>query len=230
MKDRITTVFFDLDHTLWDYDTNALETLREIYEQFKVSAIFDEFDTFTNRFFVGNEVLWSQYNRGEVDREHIRQTRFAQLLAGTELARNGAAVEMADYFTTEGPRKSALIDGSIEILDFLHSKYCLAVITNGFTDVQAVKMECSGIDHYFEEVITSESAEARKPSTEIFSHALELTGNHHEQVVMIGDNLETDIKGASAADWHSVWLTDSEAAAPKKAVKVRRLQEIQRLL
>ena len=230
MKDKITTVFFDLDHTLWDYDTNALETLREIYDQFQVSMVFDQFHTFQNQFFVENGKLWDQYNRGEVDREYIRQTRFAQLLSGSELVTNGAALEMSDYFTTEGPKKSALIDGSMELLDYLQPKYRLAVITNGFTDVQAVKMAHSGIDHYFEQVITSESAEARKPSTEIFTHALALTGNDHEEVVMIGDNLETDIKGASASNWHSVWLTESSEEAPEKTVKVRKLQEIETLL
>ncbi len=230
MKDKITTVFFDLDHTLWDYDTNALQTLREIYNQFEVSKVYDDFGQFSETFFRRNAELWDQYNRGVIGREHIRQTRFKQILADSELAENGAAVAMSDYFTTEGPRKSALIDGSIEILDYLSQSYRMAVITNGFTDVQAIKLSHSGIDHYFEEVITSESAEARKPSAEIFDHALDLTGNHRDEVVMIGDNLDTDIKGAHAADWHAIWFTTSDEQAPAKTVKVRRLQEITALL
>lgn len=230
MKDKIATVFFDLDHTLWDYDTNALETLKEIYDQFEVSKVYDDFHAFSSRFFTENGKLWEKYNRGDIDREYIRQTRFAQLLQGSKLSQSSVPVEMSDYFTIEGPRKSALIDGSREILEYLAPKYRLAVITNGFTDVQAVKMSSAGIDHYFETVITSESAEARKPSAEIFDHALALTGNKTEEVVMIGDNLDTDIRGAVAANWQSVWLTESEEEPPEKAVKVRKLEEIESLL
>lgn len=204
MKDA-QKIYFDLDHTLWDYDTNARETLNELFEEFNLDQCFTNAESFVKRFYFVNYQLWDRYNTGEIDRPFIRDNRFREILKGRIDAEEQVFRDMSDFFTGRCPHKPHLMPGAIEVLDYLSENYRLGIMTNGFDDVQHIKLEKSGLKPFFEIVITSESSQARKPDVAIYEHALQLSSLKHNEVVMVGDNLNTDILGATRAGWHSLW-------------------------
>ena len=222
-------VFFDLDHTLWDYETNAHETLSEVYQVFDLNRGWNSPELFIESFHEYNHQLWDLYNFGKIDRAFIREKRFVKILDDVKLS-NVDGIEVSDFFISSCPQKSGLLPGAINILEYLATKYELAIITNGFTDTQSIKIKSSGLENYFEIVVTSENANARKPSAEIFEYAMALTNSSPENAVMIGDNLKTDIEGALAINMKAIWLTDSEVASPKNCSKIKTLAELESLL
>jgi putative hydrolase of the HAD superfamily len=198
-------IFFDLDHTLWDYDTSSQQALTELFHRFRLDQLFSSAEAFIKKFHHINGGLWDRYNKDEIDREYIRKHRFANVVAGRMEPNEHLTNQMSDFYISYCPTLPYLMDGAIEVLDSLKDTFDLSILSNGFTDTQAVKLANCKIDHYFEHVITSESARCRKPSREIFDHALELASVRSDEVIMIGDNLTTDIAGAKSAGWEAIW-------------------------
>lgn len=203
---NITHIFFDLDHTLWDYDTNARETLTELFEMHELNRYYTTVDSFIKAFHYTNHRLWKRYNKGEIGRDFIRENRFRQLFETRGNISDTLNESLSSYFFTNCPRKTALIDGSLEVLDSLGEKYELGIITNGFEETQNIKLTISGLQHYFKYIITSETAGHRKPSPEIFELAQNMSGATKNSAVMIGDNFNTDIAGAIKAEWNCFWF------------------------
>ena len=201
----LTHIFFDLDHTLWDYESNSRETLEEMYTQFELGKYFSGFEAFVRAFHFANDKLWHKYNNGHVDKEHIRVNRFQNIMKGRGEISEELPEILSEYFMSHCSRKSGLMDGTFEVLEYLSKKYALSVITNGFTDSQNLKIESAGIDKFFRHVVTSETANSRKPSKDIFDFALNISEEKEDEVLMIGDNFKTDIKGALNAGWDSIW-------------------------
>lgn len=226
----IKTIFFDLDHTLWDYDTNARETLFEIYDDFQLNRGFSSAEEFFQTYVVHNEKLWHLYNHGKIGRNDIRERRFYQIIADAGIDDRPTAEAMSDQFMEVCPHKTAVMPGTYEILEHLKPFYQMGIITNGFSDTQAIKMEKTNLNKYFDMIITSESAKARKPSAEIFNAALEESGAIAEEVMMIGDNRATDIGGALSLGWKTIWYTKEEEEAPENCWKVQHLEEIAQVM
>lgn len=222
----VKTIFFDLDHTLWDYDTNARETLFEIYDDFQLNRGFSSAEDFFQTYLVHNEKLWHLYNHGKINRDDIRERRFYQVIADAGIDDKKVAEAMSDQFMDVCPHKTAVMPGTYEILEHLKPNYKMGIITNGFSDTQDIKMKKTGLDSFFEMIITSESARARKPSPEIFNTALNESGAKPEEVIMIGDNRATDIGGALALGWKTIWYTQEKEEVPENCWKVGHLEEI----
>ena len=190
-----------MDHTLWDYETNSKQTLTELYHRFdlesKGASGIDHFFDHFNRI---NGGLWEKYNVGGISQFYLRNSRFPLVFESIginpKLCPEQVTKEFNECFLKECSQKPNLIKGTMEILDYLHPKYNLHIITNGFEEVQGLKLASSGIDHYFQELITSERAGAKKPNPDIYKFALKATGALVEESIMIGDNLKTDIQGA----------------------------------
>ena len=226
----VKTIFFDLDHTLWDYDTNARETLFEIYEDFRLNRGFSSAEDFFQTYLVHNEQLWHLYNHGKINRDDIRERRFYQVVSDAGMDDKKMAEEMSDQFMEVCPHKTAVMPGTYEILEHLKPNYQMGIITNGFSDTQDIKMKKTGLDNFFEIMVTSESAQARKPGAEIFNAALLESGAKAEEVIMIGDNRATDIGGALALGWKTIWYTKEKESAPEHCWKVGHLEEIAKVL
>lgn len=190
-------LFFDLDHTLWDYDRNSLEVLSLLYQGYELKErgvyVFDDFIAQYNRV---NAHLWSQFNKSLIDRDVIRKQRFKQVLSHYGISDEKLANDLSADFLFQCPRKTHLMPKTRETLGWLQDRYHLHILTNGFDDVQLLKLECSGLRTYFSEIITSDSVGAKKPSGEIFEYALQKAGADKNGSIMIGDNLQTDILGA----------------------------------
>ncbi len=197
MNNRYRHLFFDLDRTLWDYDSNAMEALQEIYNSYKLEGVFDEFENFHCSFTKHNDELWKEFRLGKVHKDVLRTLRFEKTLFDYGTINSDLAIELNNHFLEISPRKTRLIDGAIDLLEYLRSKpYSLYIITNGFTKIQLLKMESSGLDVYFKKVFTSENTSSSKPHNDIFRQAVTSVNARKNESLMIGDDLETDITGA----------------------------------
>ncbi|RED93621.1 YjjG family noncanonical pyrimidine nucleotidase [Marinoscillum furvescens] len=228
---HVTHIFFDLDHTLWDYDTNARAVLQDIYTRYEVSRLTTlDVDGFITHFFQANGALWKAFDRGEVDKEEIRERRFRQVLLACGAEDHSLADEMTRYFGFNCPRQPGVMEDAAMILEYLTKKYQLSIITNGFNDVQGVKLSACGLDKFFEHVFTSDTIGARKPSAEIFEHAMDTVGTTCGQALMIGDNPKTDILGAQNAGITPLLFNPTGKIKSECQYQIKHLGELMRLL
>jgi putative hydrolase of the HAD superfamily len=199
-------IFFDLDHTLWDFDANARVTLEHLHQQLKLAdrGVHD-FDLFHQAYLQHNEKLWARYRNGLIKQEELRLKRMWLTLLDFRIADEDLAKEMGDLFLSMLPTRTLLFPDTIEVLEYLRDKgYVLHLITNGFEKTQHSKLNSSGLRAFFTEIITSEGSNSLKPQREIFEYALEKAGATVEESLMIGDNLEVDIAGAMAVGMDQV--------------------------
>lgn len=207
MKGSIEHVFFDLDRTLWDFDTNSKETLRELIAEFALEARIgaSEHD-FLPVYEAINEKYWEEYRVGKISQTQLRTGRFADALIHFKHKDDSLAFAMGEAYVARSPRKTTLVDGAVELLNHLRNRYQLHIITNGFEEVQHIKLSASGIDGYFNEIITSERAGVKKPDAGIFQFAERLTNAMAHHSVMIGDHFEADVQGAIRVGWRAIYF------------------------
>lgn len=191
-------LFFDLDHTLWDFEANARATLSELYRslQLKERGVHD-FDLFYRNYLAHNEKLWERYRNGYIKQEELRVKRMWLSLLDFKIADDKLADEMNVRFLDLLPTRTLLFPYAKEILQYLVNRnYTLHLLTNGFEKTQHSKLKYSGLAAYFREVITSEASNSLKPHKEIFEYAFQKTGAKPEESIMIGDTIDVDILGA----------------------------------
>ena len=201
-------LFFDLDHTLWDFETNSRHTLDELYDNMHLkSKGIDDFEAFHRRYLVHNDQMWERYRKGFIKVDELRWKRFWLTLLDYKIGDENLAREMAVHFLDLLPTRTALFPGTTEVLDYLvQKKYDLHLITNGFEKIQHRKLKFSGIDKYFIEVITSEGSNSLKPHKDIFDFAIQKAKADARHSIMIGDDPEVDIKGAMNAGIDQVFV------------------------
>ena len=225
-------LFFDLDHTLWDYDTSAKQTLYELYDRYDLDAAgAGGKELLLKCFYEVNDGLWDDYNKGNISKYYLRTERFNLVFAHMGINPKLLKKEQADGFNhdyvNECAQKPNLIEGALEVLDELKSGFKLYIITNGFVEVQQTKIDVSGLTDYFDVVITSEEAGQKKPSAGIFKYATKKCGAIAEEAVMIGDNLQTDIKGARDFGWDQVYFNPhSHLHSEDVTHEIQRLPEL----
>jgi putative hydrolase of the HAD superfamily len=191
-------LFFDLDHTLWDFEANSRQTLEELFHLMNLeSKGISDFDLFHKTYLVHNDKLWDRYRNGYIKVDELRWKRMWLALLDFKIADEPLAREMGVIFLEKLPTRNILFPYTIEIMDYLKGKnYKLHLITNGFEKTQQSKLKNSGLEKYFTEVITSEASNSLKPHKEIFDYAFQKTGALHKESIMIGDTVEVDILGA----------------------------------
>lgn len=223
-----THIFFDLDHTLWDFDANSLETLKELFEIYKLATIarIDNPDFFLSRYMHHNERLWAMYRENRISKSRLRSARFEAALRDIGLNEKSLAKKMGDSYLEICPRKEKLKDGALEIIASLAEVYELHILSNGFHESQIMKLEVSGLAPFFTEVITSERANAKKPDRRIFAFAEGLTKAEPAKTWMVGDNLDIDIKGAKTAGWNAIHFNDRDASKAEGIVTIHALNEL----
>lgn len=230
---RYRTVFFDLDHTLWDFEANSYATLAHIYQAYKLENIgIADFEAFYHCYRAHNERLWDRYRKGFIKREELKWKRMWLTLLDFKIANEALAREMAAVFIELLPRQQQLFPFTIEILNYCKSKnYDLSLITNGFEDTQWKKLEATGLSAYFTHVITSEKSNSVKPEPAIFEYALSLSDSTAEQALMIGDNLDVDIAGAKSAGIDQVYFNPEQVDHQyKPTFEIACLSELKHIL
>ncbi len=191
-------LFFDLDHTLWDFEANARVTLSELYNSLKLEERgVNDFDRFHKNYLEHNEKLWERYRNGFIKQQDLRVKRMWLTLLDFKIADEPLAKIMSDQFLDLLPTRTLLFPYTKEILAYLSAKnYQLHLITNGFEVTQHSKLKHSGLAPFFKEVITSEGSNSLKPKKEIFDYAFQKTGAAPKESIMIGDTIDVDILGA----------------------------------
>ena len=201
-------LFFDLDHTIWDFELNSKETLWDLHQKYALEAKgINDFDVFYSNYSVHNHRLWDRYTKGFIKQEELRWKRIYLSLLDYKIADEALSKEMSVDYLDILPNKKNLFPYTIEILDYLKNKdYKMHLITNGFESVQFKKIKNSNLADYFIEVITSEASNSLKPNKEIFDYALKASNAKLESSIMIGDNEAADIQGAINAGMDSIFV------------------------
>jgi putative hydrolase of the HAD superfamily len=205
-------VFFDLDHTLWDFETNSRETLYDIYHELELASMgVAAFDHFHHTYHHHNNIFWDRFRKGYITREELRWKRMWRTLLDYKLANEPLARQLSERYLEILPTKKNLFLDTIDVLDYLQSKqYPMHLITNGFEKTQWAKIRNSGLEKYFTHVITSEAAGIMKPHAPIFEYALSEAGTTADRSIMIGDTLDADIQGGNNAGMDTVYFNPSE--------------------
>lgn len=228
---RYGHIFFDLDHTLWDFTANSRATLADLYAEAGLAERGVEGpEAFIEEYEQVNEVLWARYEAGRMHRDVLRVLRFRNTLLRFGVRDDGLAAWFGSTYLERCPVKPGLMPGAGALLRDLHPHYTLHIITNGFAEVQATKLEKSGIARYFGAVVTSEQARARKPDPRIFAHALRKAGASIGTSLMVGDSITADMAGARAAGWDHAHYTAAGEPDPEATYRVAHMDELRAIL
>jgi putative hydrolase of the HAD superfamily len=225
-------LLIDLDRTLWDFDSNSLITLEEIFDKYDLKKLgIPDFKSFIDYYLPYNHSLWYQYRLGKIKKEVLSLERFHGSLKHFGIENSKMAQDIAQDYIKISPTKTKLFPDAKEVIEKLSRKYRLHILTNGFSEVQFVKVKNSGLAPYFSSIITSEMAGYQKPNPEIFEYALNKTGAKKEETLMIGDDLEADILGAKNVDIDQIYVNFDKKKHDKDPLyEVNNLIEILEIL
>ncbi|MGQ1888973.1 YjjG family noncanonical pyrimidine nucleotidase [Thermophagus sp. OGC60D27] len=190
-------LFFDLDHTIWDFDANQALTLKKLFEKYHLGNHFKDFDNFFQRYSPINERLWRDYQYGRISKKELKIGRFYQTFRSVGVDDFAMAERFSEDFVTNNSKETNVIPHAFELLNYLQQKkYHLYIITNGFRETQYSKLEKSGLAPYFEKTFISEDIGVNKPNPAFFEYSLKNAKASKNESLVIGDSLENDIKGA----------------------------------
>jgi YjjG family noncanonical pyrimidine nucleotidase len=205
-------IFFDLDHTLWDFEANSVETLHELFDDFELAqkTRTEHAEVFIERYVYHNERMWDLYRKNRMSKSRLRKARFEAALQDVGNADKRLAKELGFAYLERCPQKTKLHEGAMEVLENLANDHVMHILSNGFHETQLVKLKAAKLEPFFRHIITSEKANAKKPDPRIYAFAEKLTGAQASESVMIGDNLEIDVKGALDFGWSAVHFNPHE--------------------
>ena len=219
-------MFFDLDRTLWDFEKNSEAVIKVLLKDYDIENTYQTTAAdFIKKYRKINRKLWHLYSHKKITKDELRSTRFSKTLEklGAKNQELGALLEK-DYIA-KSPYQTSLLEGTNEILDYLKPKYHLHILSNGFKEVQHIKLHESGIRKHFNNIFISEEMGFQKPDKEIFHAAQTRAKVKPEHCIMIGDDFDNDIEGALNAGWKAVYLTPR-----KKRIKHIDMYQIHSLL
>lgn len=225
---QITDVFFDLDHTLWDFDKNS-----EMAFDVILKKDFPEVATssFIEKYIPINQACWKLYQKDQITHDQLRYDRLKLSFDALDYSISDEAIhQMAIDYIELLPENNFLFEGTIDILEYLHKKYTLHIITNGFAAVQDKKVRNSNLEIYFKTITNSEKAGVKKPHPIIFEHALEIANTQKEHSVMIGDCLDADVHGALNAGMQAIFFNPNAIEVNFNIKQVHHLLELKNFL
>jgi putative hydrolase of the HAD superfamily len=226
-------LFFDLDHTLWDFDANARATLEQLHLDLRLPERgIRDFDAFYRSYVAHNDKLWDRYRKGYIKQDELRIKRMWLTLLDFKVADDALSRQLSELFLQLMPTRTRIFPDTREVLDYLRDKgYEMHMITNGFEQIQHMKLRVSGLDVYFRHVITSEGSNSLKPQPAIYHYAMGKAGANASSSLMIGDSLEVDIAGALGVGMDGVHVNFNGAAQDfKPTYTVRALRQLMEIL
>jgi len=228
MNNSIQHVFFDLDHTLWDFDKNSKLAYEKIFDKYSIN---ESIDGFLKVYQPINMKYWRLYREEKVTKKELRRGRLIEAFNGLGVSfKNNVIDQIADDYIDFLPLNNYLIDGAKELLEFMAPKYELHIITNGFREVQNAKLVNSGIDKYFRTVTNSEDAGVKKPNPLIFEQAMIKAKVQSKHCLMIGDSYEADIVGAEQLGWKTICFNYHKVELPERNIQVSQLSQIKSIM
>ena len=224
---NITDIFFDLDHTLWDFDKNSTLAFDKIFKEDHPTI-----DTakFINIYAPINQACWKLYQVDKITHQELRYSRLKQSFDAMNYAVSDAEIDRISHdYITFLPDNNQLFEGATEVLDYLFPKYNLHIITNGFAEVQAKKIDNSGLGNYFKTVTNSEMAGVKKPHHNIFEFAISLANTKKENAIMIGDCIDADVRGAIAFGMEAILFDEKGIHTIQELKTINHLLELKRI-
>ncbi|WP_158798575.1 YjjG family noncanonical pyrimidine nucleotidase [Pedobacter sp. L105] len=224
----IKHIFFDLDHTIWDFDKNAQETLTELYHEYQLNNLgLHSCDEFIDTYTANNQLLWADYHMGKITKDVLRAERFHKTFIQLGIAPENVPHQFEDDYVNRSPEKTNLFEGSEKVLAYLQKKYTLHIISNGFKETTLIKMDRCNLNPYFSQVIISEDAGVNKPDPAIFDYALQKAGAKLEESIMIGDSLEADVRGAQDYGMKAIYFNPMNLEKPADVTwQISHLEEL----
>ncbi len=210
---RYKSLFIDLDDTLWDTYHNNKECLEELFTDYKWNQYYASFEAFYQIYMPNNERLWALYRNHEIDRQTLILERFLYVLRPLGIEDKETVLSINKDFLNRTGQKTRIIPGAIELLEYLEPRYRLYILSNGFREVQANKLNNSGLARFFKKMILSEDAGIQKPHKGIFDYALINTNSRRKETLMIGDSWEADIIGAKQSGIDQLWYNPENKKA-----------------
>jgi putative hydrolase of the HAD superfamily len=223
-------IFFDLDRTLWDFDKNSERALRLLFDELNLKNHITSFELFHKVYHNKNKALWHAYSHGKITKESLRYERFRAALKKFQISDEVLIKQFGDGYVELSPKQTALVPFAAEVLQDLKGMgFTLHIITNGFLEVQHVKLTQAQIHHHFEVILCSEEVGVNKPHTQIFKHALARANTSAQASLMIGDDYRADVAGALKAGMQAIWFQEKKNEKSKYDYKINCLSEIPQL-
>lgn len=224
IKEHITDVFFDLDHTIYDFDKNSALTFQAIFTEMELIGV----DDFMMHFKTINDSYWERFSKEEISRDFLRYGRLKDTFDAINVKINDDHIYyIADEFIGKLPNHNHVFKGAYETLDVLKNNYRLHIITNGPDLVQEKKMKNANLTAYFQTITNSELAGVKKPHPGIFQHALTTANTKAENSLMIGDNINADVHGALNVGMQAIWFNEFKL---ENTIGVAEVQQLNQLL
>ena len=226
--ENIKDVFFDLDHTLWDFDKNSKITFENIFARNHPAVLID---SFIAHYIPINQACWKLYQYDKITHQQLRYDRLKLSFDAIGYKITDEAIALiSDEYIELLTENNHLFDGTLEILNYLSQKYKLHVITNGFAHVQVKKLNNAKLNPYFATVTNSEMAGVKKPNPIIFEYALDLAKAKKESSIMIGDSIEADVLGALDAGIDAIYFNESRQDITHSVKQINHLLELKNYL
>ena len=221
---QITDIFFDLDHTLWDFERNSALAFESVLHRNNIEVALPEF---LKHYVPLNKWYWEQYRKDLVSQATLRYGRLKDTFDRLGYAVSDEVIHrLSEEYIQELPLNNHLYEGTTDLLTYLQPNYRLHIITNGFQSVQDGKLNNSGIGRFFQTVTNSETAGVKKPHPLIFEKAMERAGAWPEQSIMIGDCLEADVQGALDVGMSAIFFNEFEVEVPNGITAVTHLSQL----
>ena len=224
---HIKNIFFDLDHTLWDFDTNSELAFDKIFKKDHPTIVTKNF---IEKYVPINQACWKLFQVDKITQQELRYNRLKNSFDAINYRISDEQIhiiskEYIDYL----PHFNHLFDDAIAVLDYLNANYNLHIITNGFAEVQEKKIKNSNIFHFFKTITNSEMAGAKKPNPIIFEHALHLAGAKKNESIMIGDCLDADVNGALDFGFDAIFFNPNKIEVAQNIKQIYTLIELKKL-
>jgi len=227
-RQNISDIFFDLDHTLWDFEKNSALTFHKIFTEVEIDVNLPEF---LEVYVPVNLAFWKLYREDKIKKPELRYQRLKTTFDAIQYDIKDEVINiLSTEYITNLAAFNNLLPNTVEILNYLKPKYRLHIITNGFEEVQTRKLVNSNISEYFDQVINSEMAGVKKPNPEIFELALKKANTAADKSLMVGDNIEADILGAKAVGFHALHFNAHNDPKHEHCVMIDDLREIKNYL
>lgn len=224
MFSKITDIFFDLDHTLWDFDTNSKHAFQKIFETNFQNINLDDF---IKIYVKHNQNCWKLYQNNQITQEELRFNRLKFTFTDLNIVVSEADIDfISEKYIDYLPHFTALFENTLETLDYLQFKHNLHIITNGFDKVQTLKLENSGLNKFFKSITNSEMAGAKKPNPLIYQYALNQANAQKENAIMIGDCLDADVNGALNFGMQAIYFNPNKLNCEDKIVQINNLAQL----
>jgi len=227
VSEKYKHVFLDLDNTLWDFKANSHDTITFLFEKYKLGEKISDFHAFYDEYQRINAGLWQMYREAKIEKNQLRWKRFYDTFLLYGIVDLKLAENFGNDYVDMSPRKTVMFPHAMEIVEYLSKRYQLYILTNGFKEVQYIKLENTGLGKFFRMIFTSEELGFQKPNKQCFEKALSLAECKSSETIMIGDDLEIDILGAKNVGMDQIFFNHEKRIHDEEiSYEVESLKEI----